>query len=70
MVNKPLIRPYFWGGVALGGVARIPMIRIGEDESWQGTNNEPILTHSDETPKFVGEQFLAPFRLGFSFNKT
>ena len=25
-VNKPLIRPYFWGGVALGGVARIPMI--------------------------------------------
>ena len=26
MVNKPLIRPYFWGGgVALGGVARIPM---------------------------------------------
>ena len=28
MVNKPLIRPYFWGGVALGGggVARIPMI--------------------------------------------
>ena len=28
MVNKPLIRPYFWGGVALGGVARIPM-KIG-----------------------------------------
>ena len=26
MGNKPLIRPYFWGGVALGGVARIPMI--------------------------------------------
>ena len=26
MVNKPLIRPYFWGGVALGGAARIPMI--------------------------------------------
>ena len=26
MVNKPLIRPYFLGGVALGGVARIPMI--------------------------------------------
>ena len=25
MVNKPLIRPYCWGGVALGGVARIPM---------------------------------------------
>ena len=25
MVNKPLIRPYFLGGVALGGVARIPM---------------------------------------------
>ena len=26
MVNKPLIRHYFWGGgVALGGVARIPM---------------------------------------------
>ena len=25
MVNKPLIRPYSWGGVALGGVARIPM---------------------------------------------
>ena len=27
MVNKPLIRPYFLGGVALGGVARIPMIK-------------------------------------------
>ena len=26
MVNKPLIRPYFLGVVALGGVARIPMI--------------------------------------------
>ena len=26
MVNSPLIRPYFLGGVALGGVARIPMI--------------------------------------------
>ena len=26
MVNKPLIRPYFFGGgVALGGVARIPL---------------------------------------------
>ena len=25
MVNKPLIRPYFLGGVALGGAARIPM---------------------------------------------
>ena len=25
MVNKPLIRPYFLGGVALGGVARISM---------------------------------------------
>ena len=29
MVNKPLIRPYFWWGVALGGVARIPMILYG-----------------------------------------
>ena len=27
MVNKPLIRPYFLGGVALGGLARIPMIK-------------------------------------------
>ena len=26
MVNKPLIRPYFLGGVALGGAARIPLI--------------------------------------------
>ena len=26
MVNKPLIRLYFWGGVALGGAARIPLI--------------------------------------------
>ena len=25
MVNKPLRRPSFLGGVALGGVARIPM---------------------------------------------
>ena len=29
MVNKPLIRPYFLGGgVALGGVARIPLIIV------------------------------------------
>ncbi len=27
MVNKPLIRPYFLGGIALGGVARIPLIK-------------------------------------------
>ena len=26
MVNKPLIKPYFLGGVALGGVARIPLM--------------------------------------------
>ena len=26
MVNKPLIRPCFLGGVALGGAARIPLI--------------------------------------------
>ena len=26
MVNKPLTRPYFLGGVALGGAARIPLI--------------------------------------------
>ena len=25
MANKPLIRPYFFGGVALGGAARIPL---------------------------------------------
>ena len=25
MVNKPLIRPYFLGAVALGGAARIPL---------------------------------------------
>ena len=30
MVNKPLIRPYFLGGVALGGVARIPMIKANQ----------------------------------------
>ena len=28
MVNTPLIRPYFFGGVALGGAARIPLIRL------------------------------------------
>ncbi len=28
MVNKPLIRPYFLVGVALGGAARIPLIDI------------------------------------------
>ena len=27
MVNKPLIRPYFLGGVALGGAARIPLTK-------------------------------------------
>ena len=49
MVNKPLIRPYSWGGVALGGVARIPLslyeldfccsheIRIGEPNA-----NQPV----------------------------
>ena len=26
MVNSPLIRPYFLGGLALGGAARIPLI--------------------------------------------
>ena len=26
MVNKPLIRPYFWGGSFGGGVARIPIM--------------------------------------------
>ena len=30
MVNKPLIRPYFFGGVALGGAARIPLICFGK----------------------------------------
>ena len=25
MVNKPLLNPYFLGGVALGGAARIPL---------------------------------------------
>ena len=28
MVNSPLIRPYFLGGVALGGAARIPLIDV------------------------------------------
>ena len=32
MVNKPLIRPYFLGGVALGGVARIPITLGGDFE--------------------------------------
>ena len=32
MVNKPLIRPYFLGGVALGGAARIPLKkRLGDE---------------------------------------
>ena len=30
MVNKPLIRPYFFGGSFGGGVARIPM-NLGSD---------------------------------------
>ena len=29
MVNKPLIRPYFWGG-SFGGAARIPLITAPE----------------------------------------
>ena len=35
MVNKPLTRPYFLGGVALGGVARIPLTEgfLGETSS-------------------------------------
>ena len=34
MVNQPLIRPYFLGGVALGGAARIPLKtwRFGSDD--------------------------------------
>ena len=31
MVNKPLIGPYFLGGVALGGAARIPLKRASFD---------------------------------------
>ena len=40
MVNNPLIRPYFLGGVALGGVARIPLIS-GDFElpAFGGSNN-------------------------------
>ena len=38
MVNKPLIRPYFSGGVSFGGVARIPLKNVschpgGDEES-------------------------------------
>ena len=28
MVNKSLIRPYFWGGGTLRGVARIPLMLV------------------------------------------
>ena len=34
MVNKPLIRPYFLGGVALRGVARIPLIYRGYNPTY------------------------------------
>ena len=37
MVNKPLIRPYLLGGVALGGAARIPLIY--RDSLLQNCNN-------------------------------
>ena len=45
MVNKPLIRPYFLGGVALGGVARIPMMKpIDFRPFTKGFNFTPFLT--------------------------
>ena len=50
MVNKPLIRPYFLGGVALGGVARIPLticflVFLGWSSSkvFPGVNSEGFL---------------------------
>ena len=48
MVNKPLIRPYFWGGVALGGVARIPMIY------GYMAINEPLTFESGVIDVFIG----------------
>ena len=41
MVNKPLIRPYVLGGVALGGAARIPLIRGGCSRGDWGTLRIP-----------------------------
>ena len=49
MVNKPLIRPYFLGGVALGGVARIPMIisLAGWATEWSHCSKQPLKKHHD-----------------------
>ena len=49
MVNKPLIRPYFWGGVALGGVARIPMIFGLTSTSKKRTSAEISASPDDST---------------------
>ena len=46
MVNKPLIRPYFWGGVALGGVARIPL----------NLKANPSFSKAENTPKEIGQR--------------
>ena len=49
MVNKPLIRPYFLGGVALGGAARIPLIDLLV--WWLEKNPKKSLNDGETWPK-------------------
>ena len=66
MVNKPLIRPAIsWGGVALGGVARIPLI-IGATTSKfigyyithiQNGRKNPWKSVKVLEPKYMGPQW-------------
>ena len=55
MVNSPLIRPYLLGEVALGGVARIPMIIPPAD--WKALVNLFLISPLSSK---VGGSLLAP----------
>ena len=51
MVNKPLIRPYFWGG-SFGGVAKIPMI---VEKCWSSQHRQklPISTQLSDYDRSI-----------------
>ena len=55
MVNKPLIRPYFWGGSFGGGVARIPMI-LQVTSTIQPWNLVPFLIRESQAGQQVNGQ--------------
>ena len=67
MVNNPLIRPYFLGGVALGGVARIP---LRKSKCWQRLEKvkfKHTLDIQANTDPDFGERCLGMFGEGMFF---